>query len=607
MSAKRIINGEILYRSFEIQRADVGEGDDRTVKLSFSSEKPIEQYNWDYGRYLEILDHSPGAVDMSRMQASAPLLLEHSRDSQIGVIEKASIDGDRIGRAVVRFGRSELANEIYTDVRDGIRRLVSVGYRIDELTAEKIDENGLDTLRATKWMPMEISIVAVPADISVGVGRSKPTDGHKITIKEQENMRINRDHSSGGGGGGTPNPNPQPSQTPADAVVQLPTLARDVQVREMFGLCRTHNLMELYEPALERGVDLPTFQKEILGKIAERAKNNPITERRPGTENRTFGELFVASEEYKRAVAARNHRTIAVTIPITNARATLLTTTGLTGYNRPPGIVTLGQQPLTIAQLFAQGTTDLPTVRVTQEVSFTNAATSVAEEGQKPEASFDLVETDFGVKKIAVLGRVSDEMFADFPFVQSYVNSRLIFMVGAKEDNLLLNGAGAGSDPVGILATSGIQTVAAGASPTPIDAIFKAITKIAAVGFFTPDYIVVNPTDWQNIKLTKDANGQYLAGGPFTGAYGVGDFMVAGTLWGLPLISTTAIAQGTALVGSFQLGAQLFRREGIRVETTNSDASDFAYNRICIRVETRVALAVYRPLAFCTVTGIPLV
>jgi HK97 family phage major capsid protein len=258
-----------------------------------------------------------------------------------------------------------------------------------------------------------------------------------------------------------------------------------------------------------------------------------------------------------------------------------------------------------IAQLFAQGTTNAATIRVTQEVTHTQAATAVAEEGQKPEASFDLVETDFGVKKIAVIGRVSDEMFADFPQVQAYVNSRLIYMVGSLEDNHLLNGDGTSNKITGILSTSGIQTVAAGASSTVIDAIYKALTKVSSVGFFQPDYIVVNHTDWQNIKLSKDSNGQYYAGGPFSGAYGVGGYTVAGMLWGLPVIATNAISQGTALVGAFQLGAQLFRREGIRLDTTNSDASDFQYNRIAIRVEERLALAVYRPLAFCTITGIP--
>jgi len=131
------------------------------------------------------------------------------------------------------------------------------------------------------------------------------------------------------------------------------------------------------------------------------------------------------------------------------------------------------------------------------------------------------------------------------------------------------------------------------------------LTKVRTIGFFEPDAIVLNPLDWQTIRLSKDANGQYYAGGPFTGAYAVGGYSVAGFLWGKPVIETTAIAQGTGLVGAFRTGGQIFRRMGLTMEMTNSDASDFQYNRIAIRAEERLALVIYRPLAFCTVTGIP--
>lgn len=616
----RQIESGVLYRSFQIDRAAVGSDEDRTVELSFSSEAPIEQYNWDYGRYLEVLDHSPDSVDMSRLAARAPLLLEHQRACQIGVIESASI-ADRKGVAKVRFGKGEKADEIFRDVKDGIRSLVSVGYRVTKLVVEKIEETGLDTLRAMGWQPMEVSIVSVPADFSVGVGRSERSDGNKVTLTIPITMKrfnILRDPDPADRGGGTPPaPTPTtPSATPATAPVPaVPTLSAREQQSEMFNIASAHGMMDLYGRALTEGTPLVEFQKEVLKKIFENSRAQVKQQLTPTSPQgkRTLGELLTQSEQYKNAIKVGGgaHRGVSLEIPnlsFEQVRATLLTTTGLTSYDRPPGIITLGQQPLAIAQLFAQGTTSAATIRITQEVSFTNAATAVAEEGQKPEATFDLAEVDFGVKKIAVIGRVSDEMFADFPQVQAYVNSRLIYMVGAKEDNDLINGDNnPTSELTGILATSGIQTVAAGASQTVIDAIFKAMVKVASIGFFQPDYIVVNHTDWQNIRLTKDQNGQYLAGGPFTGSYGVGGYTVAGMLWGLPVVATNAIAQGTALVGAFQLGAQLFRREGIRLDTTNSDASDFVYNRIAIRVETRLALPVYRPLAFCTVTGIPAV
>ncbi|MCI0539079.1 MAG: HK97 family phage prohead protease [Verrucomicrobiales bacterium] len=110
---------------------------------------------------------------MCRLNTGAPLLLNHNTDAQIGVVESAKSDGDRKGRATVGFSRSPLGDEIFQDVKDGIRRLVSVGYIIHETRMDGA-KDGLVTVRATRWEPFELSIVPVPADASVGVGRALP-------------------------------------------------------------------------------------------------------------------------------------------------------------------------------------------------------------------------------------------------------------------------------------------------------------------------------------------------------------------------------------------------------------------------------------------------
>ncbi len=170
---------EIKKDSRAFRQAEVREinADDRTVELAFSSETEVQRW-WG----LEVLDHSPGAVVLNRLNGGAPLLLNHDTGEQIGVIESVSIDTDRRGRAVVRFGRSELAEEIFRDVQDGIRKHVSVGYMIHDakLTEER---DGVDIWTITSWEPFEISIVAVPADISVGIGRG--LDGQKIIAFER--------------------------------------------------------------------------------------------------------------------------------------------------------------------------------------------------------------------------------------------------------------------------------------------------------------------------------------------------------------------------------------------------------------------------------------
>ena len=132
--ASETIQTGMLYRSAEFERAAV-DAERRTVRLSFSSEEPVERW---FG--YEILDHSPGSVDLSRIKAGGALLVDHDTGDQVGVVEEASVGADRKGRATVRFGTSARANEIFQDVKDGIRRLVSVGYRVSKLVTEKVEK-----------------------------------------------------------------------------------------------------------------------------------------------------------------------------------------------------------------------------------------------------------------------------------------------------------------------------------------------------------------------------------------------------------------------------------------------------------------------------------
>jgi len=144
--------------------------EDRTIELSFSSETR-DVVRW-FG--IEVLGHDTGEVRMQRINTAGPLLMDHNTRDQIGVIEKAWIDEKtRKGRALVRFGKSARAQEIWGDVLDGIRSNVSFAYDVFRFVLEEEGKNGQpDVLRAVDWEPLEVSIVSVPADISVGLGRS---------------------------------------------------------------------------------------------------------------------------------------------------------------------------------------------------------------------------------------------------------------------------------------------------------------------------------------------------------------------------------------------------------------------------------------------------
>ncbi len=157
--------GGKFARAFVVDRAAI-DPEARTAELAFASETPYERW-WG----VEILDISATAMRLQRLLGGANLLCDHDMRDVVGVIESVSIGTDSVARAVVRFGRSARAEEVWQDVVDGIRKNVSVGYLIHQAVLVET-RDGLDTYRVTDWEPFEISLVSVPADATVGVGRN---------------------------------------------------------------------------------------------------------------------------------------------------------------------------------------------------------------------------------------------------------------------------------------------------------------------------------------------------------------------------------------------------------------------------------------------------
>jgi HK97 family phage major capsid protein len=186
MRQKTPHTGQELRREFALDRAAINEAD-RTVELSFSSEAEVERY---FG--IEVLDHTPSAVRLGRLNNGGALLLEHERRDQIGVVVSARIENG-VGRATVRFSKSARGQEIFQDVMDGIRSLVSVGYRIHR-TESKQQAGGVELVRVTDWEPFELSLVSIPADDTVGVGRSEDiAGGNQINQSQIFSNTMNRE------------------------------------------------------------------------------------------------------------------------------------------------------------------------------------------------------------------------------------------------------------------------------------------------------------------------------------------------------------------------------------------------------------------------------
>lgn len=232
----------------------------RTVELAFSSEQPVERW---YGR--EILSHEPGAVDMARLHDGAPLLLNHENE-QIGVVERASIDADRRGRAVVRFSRSARGQEIFQDVLDGIRRHVSVGYVVHDGEVIDTDDRGIDTVRWTRWEPLEISIVPVPADHTVGVGRALETPINAVRNTEQPPAVDAPENPE------QPNEENDMGATATDKMPVIETGANAAELerercRAIAKIGEMYRVHDMAAAAINAGDSVETFQSAVLERM----------------------------------------------------------------------------------------------------------------------------------------------------------------------------------------------------------------------------------------------------------------------------------------------------------------------------------------------------
>lgn len=240
--ASRYARDQIKTRAMSMDDKVIDKGG-RRVKIAVSSEAPVER---SFG--IEILDHKPGSIDLSFLNSGrAPLLLDHDPTKQIGVVESVDLDGSaRRLRATVRFGKNGLAKEVFDDVEDGIRANISVGYQIN-----KLDKEGKETYRATSWMPMEVSIVSIPADRTVGVGRSAADDLTTTVpatpIKEAEMADVDM-----------------------DAVKAEAARAAAKDTAEMFRLAAAHNKRDLAEKAVADGRSLAEFRGQLLEAIGNK-------------------------------------------------------------------------------------------------------------------------------------------------------------------------------------------------------------------------------------------------------------------------------------------------------------------------------------------------
>lgn len=642
--------------------------EDGTIRLSISSDEPYKRYDWWNGEeYWEVLDHTGGGADLTRIVAGTALLYNHDRDVQLGKIQSPELsDGKCFVKATL--SAADDIKDFRTRITEGILKDCSVGYEIDDQGEEIGEKEGLPIYRFG-WTPFEASMVTIPADITVGVGRERDLEKPKgepreICIREKNSKKeidANKDESH------KRENQPTNMETPEDKAAREAKEAkqrqrddeesareRAAQVQEGIKLAREREKEiraiaskandKLPKEELEKAIEAAASDERAVENfrklVFEKYFGNPEPLDTPGESSngdirvvgersrQTPGQQFVNSEQFKNAIKrrAQGERVAAIDLPFSmlgiRGKAAMAHRAGFTSSDLAPvnvqiqtGVIGLGIQRLTIMDLIAPGTTGAAAVIYPQENTFGTVdgvavaagamprAKSVGERGLKPTWEPDLTTVTANVRKIAVVTKVPDEFMSDFPQAQSYIDERLPFMVDTETEFQILYGDGLGNNLKGITSFAGIQTRAY--ASTWGDTTFKSLTDVRVGSFFEPDGFAFHPYDWEVARLEKDANGQYLAGGPYYIPYGNGVFMEMNTFWGKPVAVTTAVTVGRPIAGAWKLGAQYFIREGMRLEMTNANEDDFKRNLIAIRAEHRLALACYRPIAFEEITGGP--
>lgn len=314
-------------------------------------------------------------------------------------------------------------------------------------------------------------------------------------------------------------------------------------------------------------------------------------------EGKSLGKQFVESQAYRAKGA--------VSMLDVDLKTIVRTGAGWAPENaRLPRVATYALRDLRVADIFPTYTTGLSSIKYMEETTHTNNAAEIAEETNAAapsaygEAALAMTERTVPVEKIAVWIPITDEQLADVAGIEGFVNDRLTYMIRNRLDGQLVAGNGSTPNLRGYLAASGIQTQAKSTDATP-DAVFKAMTKVrgtaAGTGFGEPSAVVFHPNDWQDVRLLRTADGIYIFGNPSEKG--------ADTLWGVPVVVTSAQTENTIGVGDFANYAALYVRNGVDIAITNSHASLFASGVQAIRATMRCAAVYFRGTAFCQVTG----
>ena len=356
---------------------------------------------------------------------------------------------------------------------------------------------------------------------------------------------------------------------------------------------------------------LESLEAPVDSDIPAQAGNEPIR-------TKSLGEQFAESE----ALQMYNEKGVKGVDSHLDVKAyemkTLLTTTGYPPESlRAPGIIeTATRDPQSVIGLFSVINTNQNSYPYLTESTFTNNAAEAAEGAAFGEAALAFTEATESIRKFAVSLPVTDELLADVPAVQGYIDSRLRLMLQLRLDSQLISGNGTAPNIEGLLdagksSVNSVDYSSYNGTLARIGAFYEAITKVRSNAFLEPDAIIMHPNDWQQIVTQQNTTtGTSSAGltevGPTFVAAGMFGGGVANQLWGLPVVATSAISEGSAIVGKFGGGvaAHIVMRDGVDIAVSDSHDDFFTKGKLMLRATMRLGFPVYRQQAFTKVTGI---
>ncbi len=450
------------------QRAELttfDEVEDRIYEFPFSSEYPVARY---FGN--EILSHEMDAADLSRLNDGAPLLFNHNPDRVIGVVERAYINGKkRRGYARVRFSRNAFAQEVLSDVKDGVLRNVSFGYSID-----KMEERGSGDFVATAWSPYEVSVVSVPADPGVGIGRSLEAEQAASAAP-------------------TPDPIPAMENTTPDlAVVRAEAAeAERSRIAGITALCDKHGMSDIGRQMIESGRSIDEARAAVLDKLGAKpietvkpvdleqrdAANYSISEGIRAAlsgdwSSRGAGLVREISQEVQRTsgFSQSGKRGFFVPFSALSKRATYVTSGATTGGNlvatdlmADEFIEALRNQSVMLNLGIRTMTGLVGDVAIPRRsgVASTYYLSTETTAITQSESTFDQVTLQ--PKNLAALSKYSRQtLLQATPGIEELVRRDLTDGINLGIDLGILNGSGSSGQPTGILNTAGIGSVAMG-------------------------------------------------------------------------------------------------------------------------------------------------